>query len=118
MSKYLDHPRRTDAGSTLSKQITPSKNESRPIFHYTTAAGLIGILETKCLFATHAEFLNDSTECQLLKAILTPQLTAEFESVKAQMQKAGLGHKTSEQMVEVVFKTILRTIELTSPFYI
>ena len=35
-----------------------------PVFlaHYTTAAGLKGILEKRVLFATHYQYLNDSLE--------------------------------------------------------
>lgn len=32
------------------------------VYHYTTAKGLKGILESKALFATHHNFLNDTTE--------------------------------------------------------
>jgi hypothetical protein len=36
------------------------------LFHYTSAAGLYGILESGCLWATHYRFLNDNRE--LLRA--------------------------------------------------
>ena len=32
------------------------------LYHYTTAGGLAGIIETKCIFATHVQFLNDVSE--------------------------------------------------------
>lgn len=32
------------------------------LFHYTTAAGLSGIIESKSLRATHASFMNDEEE--------------------------------------------------------
>ena len=35
---------------------------SCPVFHYTNAAGLKGILETKRIFATHVRYLNDLSE--------------------------------------------------------
>lgn len=34
-------------------------------FHYTTAAGLQGILDDRAFWATDANFLNDFTEIQL-----------------------------------------------------
>jgi Protein of unknown function (DUF2971) len=37
-------------------------NEHPELFHYTTAAGLEGILKTQTLWATHAMFLNDPSE--------------------------------------------------------
>ena len=46
------------------------------LMHYTSAAGLKGILESQCLWATHALFLNDAEEQTVffdakLKAVLT-----------------------------------------------
>ena len=32
------------------------------LFHYTSAEGLYGILDSECLWATHFKFLNDSSE--------------------------------------------------------
>jgi len=75
---YLGRAPAPDALSPAADGSPPAPIGSRPLFHYTTAHGLIGILNTRSLFATHAEFLNDSKECQLLKKILAPQLAAEF----------------------------------------
>jgi hypothetical protein len=35
---------------------------SRVLYHYTSAAGLLGILERRCLFASDVWFLNDASE--------------------------------------------------------
>jgi len=40
---------------------SPSRSEE-PLYHYTDQKGLLGILETECLWATHHRFLNDSSE--------------------------------------------------------
>jgi hypothetical protein len=110
--------RTADAMSTLAKPNTVGVQESRPLFHYTDAAGLIGILQTKCIFATHADFLNDSSECQLLKDIVAPQLRDEFEVAAKKFPRLALLEKTPEQLVDAVFKTFFVTIERTSPFYV
>src|SRR4051812_4201029 len=34
----------------------------RTLYHYTTQAGLLGILETKSIWASEIRFLNDATE--------------------------------------------------------
>lgn len=39
-----------------------SEKPTCPIFHYTSAAGLSGILKTKTIFFTRWDFLNDSSE--------------------------------------------------------
>ncbi len=47
---------------------------SSGLFHYTTAQGLKGIVEDKCLWATAASYLNDASEieygCAILREVL------------------------------------------------
>ncbi len=43
------------------------ENNSEEVFHYTTNAGLLGILDSQCLWATHYKFLNDTSELSLFK---------------------------------------------------
>ena len=40
------------------------------LFHYTTPAGLIGILKTKSLWATHVDFLNDRREAKHFESLV------------------------------------------------
>ena len=52
------------------------------LYHYTTEEGLLGILESNCLWATHYKFLNDDTEItsareHLKNSLLQP--TSELE---------------------------------------
>jgi hypothetical protein len=48
--------------------------ETGYLYHYTTQAGLMGILESNCLWATHYKFLNDYTEMTFAKDELTKAL--------------------------------------------
>jgi hypothetical protein len=66
-----------------------TRDDSFSLFHYTTASGLIGIIETKSLWATHASFLNDTTECQLLSRLLTPQIEADFRRLVPELMECG-----------------------------
>lgn len=50
------------------------------LYHYTTLEGLKGILETQTLWATHFEFLNDSSELSTFKDILSNALMVAHES--------------------------------------
>ena len=43
----------------MSKKFYTDHEE---VFHYTTAAGLHGIVSSKTLWASHTEFLNDTEE--------------------------------------------------------
>ena len=53
------------------------------LFHYTTWEGLKGIVESNTLFATHAGFLNDSSELlaarELLVQLLAPEIRVIIE---------------------------------------
>ena len=48
-------------------ELRESEAESVPrlLYHYTTQAGLIGILESKSIWATHGLYLNDASELRL-----------------------------------------------------
>ena len=41
--------------------------EYRKLYHYTTWEGLLGILQTQTLWATHYRFLNDYSELVLIR---------------------------------------------------
>ena len=49
------------------------------VFHYTTAAGLKGILENKYIFATHSMYLNDLSEISFGLSVGTKVLSDELE---------------------------------------
>src|SRR5687768_2712440 len=55
----------------VRKQARPPKI----LYHYTSAAGLQGILDTRRMWATHARFLNDPSELdyglQLVRQVVT-----------------------------------------------
>ena len=62
------------------------------LYHYTTAAGLSGILETKSLWATHAAFVNDEEEISgfydhVLPEILRPVFCKYVEDNKLELRK-------------------------------
>jgi hypothetical protein len=116
--------RTLDAKPTFASTL---KFGNRSLFHYTTAHGLIGILSTQTLFATHADFLNDSSECRLLREVLQPQLIKEFKEVAPKLVAAGLmseakvteyGESASEEFSTAVFNTMVRSIEKIAPIYI
>lgn len=47
---------------------------SKNLYHYTSAAGLSGIVTTKAIFATHASFLNDTSEIQFGLSIVREEV--------------------------------------------
>lgn len=59
----------------------------KELYHYTTAAGLSGILESKSLWATHSSFVNDEEEIlgfydRVLPEILRPTFHKYFDDIK------------------------------------
>jgi hypothetical protein len=48
--------------------------EPELLYHYTTQEGLLGIIESKCIWATHSRYLNDRSEGQIVARILIEEL--------------------------------------------
>jgi hypothetical protein len=71
-----------DFPSHISPPYTEEACEDA-LFHYTTAAGLIGILRSKKLWATAYYCSNDSSELSVGQGVLKPL----FRRVTAQMIK-------------------------------
>jgi hypothetical protein len=106
-----------------SKYYKPSKS----LFHYTTAAGLLGIVKTQTLWATHANFLNDTAECRLLTSLLGPAIAADFRNLVPRLTALGAFKPEILDVVrgngldteaEKVASIALRAIENISPIYI
>ncbi|WP_441230170.1 DUF2971 domain-containing protein [Tardiphaga sp. 215_C5_N2_1] len=69
-----------EAASVSSGEDTSlASASSRSLFHYTNAHGLIGILRSGSLWATHSNFTNDAAECQIMAEVLKPQIAEETE---------------------------------------
>lgn len=102
------------------------KAKSRSLFHYTNSAGLIGIIQSQSLFATHANFLNDTAECRILTDLLRPRIAAETKALSDRLIKAGLLNeelrRESEQIyslqADALIGSIVRATENISPIYI
>lgn len=56
------------------------KNPERPLYHYTNYAGLLGILESKCLWLTEHKYLNDPSEIEHGKKIILNSLTRRYQN--------------------------------------
>jgi hypothetical protein len=104
-----------------------TRDDRFSMYHYTTAAGLIGIIESNVIWATHACFLNDTEECRLLRNLLSPQIKAEFEVVIPELTARGafkpeiVRQLTGDAMStesEKVISAITNAIDRSSPIYI
>jgi hypothetical protein len=60
------------------------------IFHYTDSAGLLGILSSKSLFASHYRYLNDVSEGSLIRDLILPILEDKVTEIMPKLAKKGL----------------------------
>jgi Protein of unknown function (DUF2971) len=111
---------------TVTSEVA-ARDQPKSLFHYTTATGLIGIVGTQTLWATLANFLNDTAECQLLNRLLTPQIKKEFADIVPRLNKVGafkpefmetFNDDLLRTESEKVTGVLLSTIERVSPIYI
>jgi hypothetical protein len=65
------------------------------LYHYTDEAGLKGILESQCLWATHYKSLNDTTEVKHFWDALAQELWPAFEEIVGKWKNKSLRAKRS-----------------------
>lgn len=64
------------------------KNNSQPIFyHYTSQQGLIGILKNREIWATHIQYLNDSSEFQYAVKLAKDMLKNRNDAIGRDLSK-------------------------------
>jgi hypothetical protein len=60
------------------------------LYHYTTAAGLLGILKSKEIWATHTQYLNDAREFRHAVSLVKTELEAMLEGARTSLETAFL----------------------------
>jgi hypothetical protein len=111
-------------------------DEREYLFHYTTQAGLEGILNSQCLHATHYAYLNDEAEVTALRpkllelAIQSAKETLEMlarrsPDIKRKMEKDGGVNEIAIREAEVLVGKLYRLTfgggdqkAATSPFVV
>ena len=86
-------------GEALKTADIARNPASGVLFHYTSAEGLCGIVSTGSIWATHASFVNDTSEQSYGQSLLPVALdrlsAAGFEDVQrllTPMLQSGIGH--------------------------
>jgi hypothetical protein len=88
-------------------------------------AGLLGILQTKCLFATDYRYLNDLSEGGMIRDLILPIFEREIEEItKVLVEKELLrgfyefhGSRGNRLQAEGYYKTLVNSLnESTPPF--
>jgi hypothetical protein len=97
------------------------------IFHYTDAAGLLGILSSQSLFATHYKYLNDLTEAAVIRELIMPILDSESAEIFPQLVEKGwlskkyydvFGTGVHHLAAEKLYGSFVRAIDNVSPFFV
>jgi hypothetical protein len=111
----------------MNLPTSPTIQQSRPLFHYTTAQGLLGIVQDKCLFATHADFSNDSSECKLILPHLVGIIKEEYRRIVPELIALNImsseilrnhGEAVYEQEAENSVQAIIRATNNIAPYFI
>jgi hypothetical protein len=101
--------------------------KSRSLFHYTTAQGLLGIVKDRCLFATHADFSNDSSECKLILPHLIKVVAEEYKQcvtrlIASRVMSEEILHEHGQGVFEEEARNtvglMLQAVNNTAPYFI
>src|SRR5262245_41210025 len=95
------------------------------VFHYTDSAGLLGILKSKSLFATHYRYRNDISEGSLIRDLIVPVFEAEIADIIPKLREIGqlkgfyesVGESGHRLQAEGYYKSLVNSLDATtSPF--
>ncbi len=112
----------------FSKRAGPAAlPKSRCLFHYTSGEGLIGILQSGSIHASHYGFLNDRSEGASLREILLPYLVSETREFLPKLVDAGIikaellaahGDGYYEAEVAKMFDSMASATDKVAPYFI
>ena len=97
------------------------------IFHYTDSNGLLGILSSNSLFATHYKYLNDLTEGAAIRDLILPIIEDEIAEITPKLVVKGWldklfyeVHGTSGHrfQAEKIYAAFVRAIDNVSPCFV
>lgn len=100
---------------------------SKRLFHYTNIDGLLGILETQSLYATHYNYLNDLSEGKLIREKFLQILTAELVDITPKLIELGVvrkellsefGRTIYPKEAENMYNSIVGVTNALTPFFI
>src|SRR5262249_28249257 len=96
------------------------------VFHYTDSAGLLGILSSKSLFATHYRYLNDVSEGTLIRDLILPILEDEITEIYSKLRERGLlrgfyefhGVRGNRLQAEGFYTSLVNSLDDTTPPFV
>lgn len=110
----------------------PQVHEEYPfVYHYTSQAGLEGILSTQTLFATHYRYLNDTSEVEhmrtaliknlqrFIKSGIREKLTGDQRQMRLLSQVGGehiLAYKEAKKIIDTFYNVTFGGGRIEHPF--
>src|SRR5438874_3192618 len=93
------------------------------VFHYTDIDGLVGILSSKSLFATHYNYLNDLNKGEIIRDLIIPILEVDFtQFTQKGLLKANIyeryGTSVHRMLAEIIYDAMRETTNNVSPFFL
>ena len=96
------------------------------VFHYTDSAGLLGILSSKSVFATHYRYLNDVSEGSLIRDLILPILEEEITEIYSKLRERGLlrgfyefhGVRGNRLQAEGFYTSLVNSLDDTTPPFV
>jgi hypothetical protein len=96
------------------------------VFHYTDSAGLLGILSSESLFATHYRYLNDVSEGSLIRDLILPILEEEITDLNSELRERGLlrgfyethGARGNRLQAEGFYTSLVNGLDDTTPPFV
>jgi hypothetical protein len=99
-------PERVEESTWFELFASEGERRSQELFHYTTAGGLIGILQGKSLRAPHASFSNDAAETRY---------GVEFLRDRGKRILPGL-HGDAKTLFEALLEVMAGWLQETAPY--
>ena len=79
--------------NTITNEIIePSQNRPVALYHYTNANGMLGIIDSNRLWATHYQYLNDLSELEYGYSLAKKIIKSFFDKEENDIVKTFLGH--------------------------
>jgi hypothetical protein len=85
------------------------------LYHYTTAIGLKGILETSTLWATDATFLNDAQELQFGRRDLCSALLARAQELVSDIQDQYGPESSRASIIQFAVRYLMSEYDVARP---
>lgn len=84
--------------------IAESSVPNNPIYHYTTATGLMGILQQGVIFATHTNYLNDISEIKYGQHLAAQVINEQLQPLRDAIGRGFKTDQTPQDFLEPIAK--------------